>query len=202
MRGYSDPINHAFAFAAKHHDQQVRKGTRPPYLTAAPNVAVILTRYGQSERQVVAGILHDVAEDYVRDAFTPEMLEARIADKFGSDVLELLLSVVERRYDDEGIELSQDERREDLLARLADADDAARWVMAADDLHAAGSLLAELHRTDFPEALWSRSSTGRDAVPRHRRLCTRLRELAFDAPIMYELEAVVAELETLAREPR
>ena len=32
MRGYSDPINHAFAFAAKHHDRQVRKGTKLPYL--------------------------------------------------------------------------------------------------------------------------------------------------------------------------
>ena len=49
MAGYSDPINHAFAFAAKHHDRQVRKGTRFPYLTAAPNIAVILTRYDQDD---------------------------------------------------------------------------------------------------------------------------------------------------------
>ena len=28
MNGYSDRINHALAFAAKHHDQQVRRGTR------------------------------------------------------------------------------------------------------------------------------------------------------------------------------
>ena len=33
ITGYSDRINHALAFAAKHHDQQVRKGTRLPYLT-------------------------------------------------------------------------------------------------------------------------------------------------------------------------
>ena len=26
--GYSDRINHALAFAAKHHDRQVRKGNR------------------------------------------------------------------------------------------------------------------------------------------------------------------------------
>ncbi len=59
MAGYSDPINHAFAFAAKHHDQQVRKGTRYPYLTAAPNLAVILARYDQDDPTLVAGILHD-----------------------------------------------------------------------------------------------------------------------------------------------
>ena len=58
--GYSDRINHAFAFAAKHHDQQVRKGTRLPYLTHPANVAVILTRYGCDEEIVIAGVLHDV----------------------------------------------------------------------------------------------------------------------------------------------
>jgi len=44
MRGYSDRINHALAFAAKHHDRQVRRGTRLPYLTHPANVAVSLTR--------------------------------------------------------------------------------------------------------------------------------------------------------------
>ena len=45
ITGYSDRINHALAFAAKHHDRQVHKGTRAPYGTHAANVAVILTRY-------------------------------------------------------------------------------------------------------------------------------------------------------------
>ena len=67
MTGYSDRINHAFAYSAKHHDQQVRKGTRLPYLTHPANVAVILTRYGCNEETVVAGILHDVVEDCVRE---------------------------------------------------------------------------------------------------------------------------------------
>src|SRR4051812_45461389 len=88
MNGYSDVINHAFAFAAKHHDQQVRKGTKLPYLTHPANVAVILTRYARDESTVVAGILHDVVEDCVRDGYTPEMLEQRIGDKFGPEVLE------------------------------------------------------------------------------------------------------------------
>lgn len=33
LLGYSDRVNHAFAFAAKHHDRQVRKGTALPCLT-------------------------------------------------------------------------------------------------------------------------------------------------------------------------
>src|SRR5437764_14339377 len=106
ITGYSDRINHALAFAAKHHDQQVRKGTRLPYVTHPANVAIILTRYGCDDQTVVAGILHDVVEDCVRDAYTVEMLEQRIGDKFGADVLETVLAVTHRRVDDDGIELS------------------------------------------------------------------------------------------------
>src|SRR5438045_9599191 len=113
VTGYSDVINHAFAFAAKHHDRQVRKGTRLPYLTHPANVAVILTRYGQDEQTIVAGILHDVIEDCVRDGFTRDMLEQRIGDKFGPEVLDTVLAVTERQVDEEGIELSSEERKDD-----------------------------------------------------------------------------------------
>jgi (p)ppGpp synthase/HD superfamily hydrolase len=196
MNGYSDPINHALAFAAKHHDQQVRRGTRLPYLTAAPNVAVILTRYGQDDETVVAGILHDVVEDCVRDGFTQEMLDARIGEKFGAAVLETVLSVVERRYDDDGIEMAQDERKEDLLDRLGQASESARWVAAADLVHNAGTLLAELARTEFPETVWERFPGGRDAVTRwYRRFYDRLTETKFTAPIMDELGRMVDALE-------
>src|SRR3569832_278175 len=91
--GYSDRINHALAFAAKHHDRQVRKGTRLPYLTHPANVAVILTRYGQDEQTVVSGILHDVIEDCVRDGYTRDMHEQRIGVLFGGVVLVFVLVV-------------------------------------------------------------------------------------------------------------
>ena len=199
MAGYSDPINHAFAFAAKHHDQQVRKGTRYPYLTAAPNLAVILARYDQDDSTLVAGILHDVVEDCVRDGYTAEMLNRRIGDKFGEPVLSTVLTIIERRYDDEGIELSHLERKEDLLDRLAHADTRARWIAAADQLQSGGTLLADLRRTDFPEAVWSRFTAGRDAtIQWYRRAYERLVEIGFDHPIMDELHEIVRSLEHYA----
>jgi (p)ppGpp synthase/HD superfamily hydrolase len=190
-RGYSDRINHAFAFAAKHHDRQVRKGTRLPYLTHPANVAVILTRYGQDETTVVAGILHDVIEDCVRDGYTRDMLEQRIGDKFGPDVLETVLAVTERQLDEEGIQLSSDERKDDYLARLSAASERARWVCAADKIHNGSSILADLNRTIDPDTVWSRFSAGRVGTIRwYRRVYDRLRELGFDAPIMNELREV------------
>jgi (p)ppGpp synthase/HD superfamily hydrolase len=194
--GYSDRINHALAFAAKHHDRQVRKGTRLPYLTHPANVAIILTRYGRDDQTVVAGILHDVVEDCVREAYTKEMLEQRIADKFGGDVLHTVLAVTHRRVDDDGIELSSDEKRDDYLERLGGANDSAMWVCAADKLHNASSILADLRRTIDPDAIWSRFSGGREATVRwYRRVYDRLASLGFAGEIMPELEQVVVALE-------
>lgn len=196
MTGYSDRINHALAFAAKHHDRQVRKGTRLPYLTHPANVAIILTRYGQDEETVVAGILHDVIEDCVRERYTREMLEQRIGDKFGQDVLDAVLAVTQRTSDDQDVEMSSDQRKDDYLERLAQADERARWVCAADKIHNGSSILADLQRTMDPDSVWNRFSSGREGTIRwYRRVYERLRQLGFAAPIMDELRHVAEELE-------
>ncbi len=199
VTGYSDVINHAFAFAAKHHDRQVRKGTKLPYLTHPANVAVILTHYGRDNDTVVAGILHDVIEDCIRDGYTREMLEQRIGDKFGAKVLDTVLAVTYRRHDDDGVELSGDERRVDYLERLADASEDARWVCAADKIHNASSIISDLRRTVDPETIWARFGSGRASTARwYRQVYERLDEVGFKAPIMIELEEVSRELEKLA----
>lgn len=201
MTGYSDRINHALAFAAKHHDQQVRKGTRLPYLTHPANVAIILTRYERDDQTVVAGILHDVIEDCVREAYTREMLEQRIGDKFGAAVLDTMLAVTQRRLDDDGVELSYDERRTDYLGRLAAAGEAARWVCAADALHNAATLLNDLRRTIDPDTVWGRfTGTREDTARWYRQILDRLRAVGFAGDILRELEHVIVALEAWARD--
>ncbi|HEV7837976.1 MAG TPA: HD domain-containing protein [Gemmatimonadaceae bacterium] len=199
VTGYSDVINHAFAFAAKHHDRQVRKGTKLPYLTHPANVAVILTRYGCDNDTIVAGILHDVIEDCVRDGYTREMLAQRIGDKFGPNVLDTVLGVTYRRHDDEGVELSAEERKSDYLDRLSEATEKARWVCAADKVHNVSSIIADLRRTIDPGTVWNRFGGGKAATANwYRQVYERLREVGFDAPIMVELDAVSSELQKLA----
>jgi (p)ppGpp synthase/HD superfamily hydrolase len=197
LNGYSDIINHAFAFAAKHHDQQVRKGTKLPYLTHPANVAVILTRYGRDDQTVVAGILHDVVEDCVRDGYTQLMLEQRIGDKFGPEVLETVLAVTYRREDGAGVEFSSADKKADYLERLASASERARWVCAADKLHNASSIVADLDRTQDAETIWNRFGGGRAAtVSWYRDVCDRLKEVGFRGEIMKELERITTELES------
>lgn len=203
INGYSDRINHALAFAAKHHDRQVRKGTRLPYLTHPANVAIILTRYGRDEDTVIAGILHDVIEDCVRENYTREMLEQRIGDKFGEGVLDTVLTVTQRNVDDDGNDLSSEERKDDYLERLSGASESARWVCAADKLHNAGTIVADLNRTIDPGTVWSRFNAGRGGTVRwYRRVYERLAALGFTAPIMDELRRMVESLEAFdASEP-
>ena len=202
ITGYSDRINHALAFAAKHHAQQVWKGSsRVPYFTVPANVALILTRYGQDDETVVAGILHDVVCDCVREGQTQETLVQRIGEKFGAEPLAALLAITERKLDDDGVELSIEERKQDVLARLGSAGARARWVYAASALHAGGSLLADLRRTHYPETVWGAHADGRDDVVRaYRTIVDRLHAVGFAAPIMDELTTVVADLERLAAE--
>ncbi|MEO7964837.1 MAG: HD domain-containing protein [Gemmatimonadaceae bacterium] len=202
ITGYSDRINHALAFAAKHHDQQVRKGTRAPYLTQPANVALILTRYGQEDETIVAGILHDVIADCVTAGFSRETLERRVGDKFGAGVLDTALDVTHRKVDDDGVDLSASDRRVDYLERLERASDRAKWVCAADKLHNAATIVADLRRTVDPESVWSRFAAGKEATVRwYRSVYDRLFSLGFRAPIMDELGAVVAQLEELEAKP-
>jgi (p)ppGpp synthase/HD superfamily hydrolase len=199
ITGYSDRINHALAYAAKHHDRQVRKGTRLPYLTHPANVAIVLTRYGQDEDTVIAGILYDVIEDCLRENYTRDMLEQRVGDKFGMSVLDTVLAVTQRGVDDGGIELSSEERKDDYLERLAGASESARWVCAADKLHNAGTIVADLKRTIDPATVWGRFSVGREGTVRwYRRVHERLKTVGFTAPIMDELRRVVEMLEELS----
>lgn len=192
MNGYSDPINHALAFAAKHHDQQVRRGVRLPYLTQPANVSLILTRYGQSEDSVVAGVLLNVVKDYVNDGQSAAAIRERIGDKFGEGVLEIVIAAVSRRFDDEGVELSPDERRSDFLTRLVAIPEEARWVVAADVLHESATALADVRRTIERSVVWSQRG---EAVRRYREIVKGLHSAGFGAPIIHELDEVLAALE-------
>lgn len=191
--GYSDRINHALAFAAKHHDQQVRRGVRLPYLTQPPNVAIILTRYGQTDETVIAGILLNVVKDYVNDGTAADIIKQRIGDKFGGEVLEAVLAAVPARST-ELLESDADARRVSYLRGLAQSPENARWVVAADALHEAATLLADLRRTIDRNVVWARRSDGR-GVAWYRDLVDALRRSGFNASIVDELDGVVGALE-------
>ena len=100
------------------------------------------------------------------------------------DVLASIVSITLHRVDQAGVDFSHDERRVDLLNRLQAADDRARWVVAADALHAVGATLANLRRTIDANSVWSQLPLGREGTTRwYRSLCDRLRAVAFNERI-------------------
>jgi (p)ppGpp synthase/HD superfamily hydrolase len=159
MLGYSDRINHAFAFAAKYHGAVAPPGAGMDYVAHPANVAVILARYGCEQATIVAGILHHVLEET-----TPEhrgRLEQKIADKFGPVVLAIALDAVEPKFDRRGTERSWQSCKQEFLTLLALAEPRALDIIVADELHACGSTITALRRLGL-EYLRTVSRAGSD----------------------------------------
>ena len=71
-------------------------------------------------------------------------------------------------------------------------------MCAADKVHHASTILADLRRTVDPETVWNRFGVGRANIVRwYRSVYERLREVGFTAPIMDELGRVSGELERM-----
>jgi (p)ppGpp synthase/HD superfamily hydrolase len=142
MHAYSDRINHAFAFAAKHH--RGPGSASPGSLGHPANVAVILARYSCDQPTLVAAILHHVLEDATPDR--REVLEAKVAEKFGPVVLAIARDACEPKYTARGDERPWRARKHDLLAHLAVAEPRALDIITADEIHRCGSTIAALRR--------------------------------------------------------
>ncbi|MBO4289227.1 MAG: bifunctional (p)ppGpp synthetase/guanosine-3',5'-bis(diphosphate) 3'-pyrophosphohydrolase [Lachnospiraceae bacterium] len=78
----ADRVEEAFVLSAKAHEGQKRRSGEP-YINHPMQVAVILSELGMDEDTVIAGILHDVAED-------TEMTLEDIRERFGDDVAEMV----------------------------------------------------------------------------------------------------------------
>jgi (p)ppGpp synthase/HD superfamily hydrolase len=144
MHGYSDRINHAFAFAAKYYGAVAPAGAGMDYLAHPANVAIILARYGCEQVTIVAGILHHVLEEAAPKS--RPVLERKIADKFGPVALAIAKDALEPKYDFRGAERSWQACKQEYLAQLAAAEPRALDICVADELHACGSTITALRR--------------------------------------------------------
>lgn len=141
MHGYSDRINHAFAFAAKHRRSPRPQGPGMVHLAHPANVAVILTRFGCDEATIVAGILHHVLENAQPGARAE--LEQKVGTKFGPVVLAVACDAVEPGLAGEA---SWRRTKNEYLTHLATAEPRALDICVADELHCCGSAISALGR--------------------------------------------------------
>jgi (p)ppGpp synthase/HD superfamily hydrolase len=144
MHGYSDRINHAFAFAAKYYGAVAPAGSGMDYLAHPANVAIILARYGCEQVTIVAGILHHVLEEAPPHRWP--LLEQKITEKFGPVVLAVAKDAVEPKFDSRGGERPWRACKQEYLSQLATAEPRALDICIADEIHACGSITTALRR--------------------------------------------------------
>ncbi len=140
--GYSDPLDHAFAFVAKHHPDLT--GFGPATTNRSANLAVTLARYGCDEPTIVAGVLlslMDACPVGLRSG-----LEAKVNEKFGPAVFVSLRDATEPRFDPEGRRRGWRTSKQEFLVHLLDADPRALDVVTANEIHWCGSSLTIIRR--------------------------------------------------------
>ncbi len=144
MHGYSDRINHAFAFAAKYYNALAPAGAGMDYLAHPSNVAIILARYECEQVTIVAGILHHVLEESPPSEWP--VLEQKIGEKFGPVALGVAKDALEPKFDRRGEERAWQQCKQEYLTRLATAEPRAVDIIVADELHSIGSTMTALRR--------------------------------------------------------
>jgi (p)ppGpp synthase/HD superfamily hydrolase len=185
MAGFSARYDAALALAARAHRAQLRKGTDIPYIAHPVHVSLILIRYGFGEDLAIAGLLHDVVED-------TDVPLARITVEFGDAVARLVAAVSETKTAD-GVELPWEQRKAEKLAQLREGGADVAALKAADAIHNARSIIADL-RQDGP-AVWGRFKRGADQTRwYYREILEAVRAKLGDHPIVLELAAAVEEL--------
>lgn len=144
MNGYSDDINHAFAFAMKYRGPYAPLEGAMTFVAHPANVAVILARHGADEVTLVAGILHHVLEATPR-RHLPGVC-AKIEDKFGVAVLGLARDAFEPLEDERGNPIPWIHRKRTLLTQLLVMPPRAIDICCADEIHHCGISIATIER--------------------------------------------------------
>jgi (p)ppGpp synthase/HD superfamily hydrolase len=182
---YGERFEEALRYAARLHRAQLRKGTNIPYVTHLLAVAAIVGENGGTEDEVIAALLHDAVEDQ-GGAATGEEIRRRFGDT--------VASIVEGTSDTDVVPKPPwPERKRNYVAHLRDASRSVRLVSAADKLHNARSVLADLRAEG--EAAWRRFNAGKeDQLWYYRALVNAFREAGGANELVDELERVVEEL--------
>jgi len=132
----------AIEFATHAHSGQYRKATRIPYIIHPLNVVKLLIESDCPEVVVIAGALHDTVED---TAVTAGEIRAR----YGNDVADLVDAVTEPPR-----AAPWEDRKREILVRLATAPPPVLLVEAADKLDNLHSIQADYARQG--DAVWDR----------------------------------------------
>ena len=145
----SDRFFTAVAYATTMHREQVRKSTDIPYICHPLGVASLLIEAGASENQIIAGLLHDIAEDCGGE---PRLVD--IEKMFGSEVSKIVRGCSDSLTEREDQKESWITRKAAHISHLAEADHDVLMVTAADKVHNARAIATDLQTVG--DEVWKR----------------------------------------------
>ncbi|HNR33022.1 MAG TPA: HD domain-containing protein [Candidatus Hydrogenedentes bacterium] len=187
---YSDRVLLAFERMFELHRHQRRKMSGAPYMTHLLSVAALVGEYGGDEDQFIAALLHDAVEDAGGRA-TFERLRA----EFGDRVADYVWACSDSAEDPKP---PWRPRKERYLAHLREAPPDVRLISAADKLHNARSLAADLRR--IGPAVWEHFKGGHEGTLWYYGEVLRALGEQWRHPILDELERAVDDLLRVARD--
>ncbi len=179
----------AFILATRLHTNQVRKGTRIPYVAHLLAVTALVLEDGGDEDQAIAALLHDAVEDQGGIETLDE-----IRKLFG----ERVAHIVEGCSDSiESPKPPWKERKVNYLRHLREANIDVLRVSLADKLHNACSILRDLQQNGG--VIWERFKGGKDGTLwYYRSLVAIFHENDF-SPMVAELQCEFNKIEELTK---
>ena len=156
----TDRYDQALAYASAHHREQLRKGSRVPYLTHLMSVSALVLEHGGSEDQAIAGLLHDAVED--APAGTGGAVLADIRERFGDAVADIVRACSDGLDADGNRSGTWAERKRPYVAQLGEKPLDALLVTAADKTHNGLCIAADVRR--YGQGFWSTFNASRDEL--------------------------------------
>ena len=129
----------AVAYASIAHATQTRKATDLPYICHLLGVSSLVLEAGGDEDLAIAGLLHDVAEDQGGE---PRLNDVR--NRFGDRVADIVEACSDSLSEDPTKKAPYEQRKRDHIEHLRHASDDVLLVTAADKLHNARAIHADL----------------------------------------------------------
>jgi (p)ppGpp synthase/HD superfamily hydrolase len=136
----------AFLFACRKHAGAHKKGTTSPFIYHPLAVAALVLKYGGSEDQAKAALLHDTIAD-------GDLSIAELRDRFGEPTARLVATFADPPVTPE-VAADWQKLRQAYLVKLSQQTTEALLVVACEELHEITELLNDFRR--HGAAVWQR----------------------------------------------
>lgn len=188
---YTQKIKDAIIFAIKTHEidqKQKRKGKDIPYITHPLTVGLILACAGVNEDLVSAGILHDTIEDSIKEK---KVTKEIIAEKFGQNVADLVLSVTEQ-----GDSKTWEERKKEALDHITNFSNDSVMLKSSDIISNVSEIKDDFDKDGnkmFERFFASKEKT----LEAYKKVATALLAKWPESPLAGDLQKILEKIEEM-----